>query len=97
MISFLIMDGQKMNTNRAHYLTPIQASGLYGLKTPTLRLWCRQGRIKHAKLGKLVLINDDDLKDKIARVENGQDFDSIFNPSSGHCLPTGNGGDEHAL
>jgi predicted site-specific integrase-resolvase len=60
------------------YYRPKEIEQVYGIKSVTVRAWFSKGILTGARIGKLILINGDDLRDKIRRIEEGEDSRNVF-------------------
>jgi hypothetical protein len=56
------------------FCSPSGIEKLFGIKCATVRSWIRQRRIKGFKIGKLVLINISEFRERFSRYERGEDF-----------------------
>jgi predicted site-specific integrase-resolvase len=64
------------------YFRPKEIEQVFGIKAVTVRSWFSKGILKGARLGKIILINADDLRDKIKRIEAGEDHRNVFSCQS---------------
>jgi hypothetical protein len=64
------------------YYRPKEIEQIFGIKAVTVRSWFSKGVLKGAHLGKIILINASDLRDKIKQIEAGEDYRNIFSLQS---------------